>query len=78
MLHFSKVIQLRQIRNKGLINYCENAAYYNTTPSLSITEEKKKKNTPTKKHNLQATQNKTKLTQPPPRSLVSAVKHERW
>ena len=76
MLHFPKVIQLRQIRNKGLIDYCENAAYYNTTPSLSIKEEKKKKNTPIKKQqNLQATQNKTNLTQLPPRSLV---KHQRW
>ena len=45
MLHFPKVIQLRQIRNKGLINYCENAAYYNTSSGLSIKERKKKNNT---------------------------------
>ena len=32
---------LRQIRNKGLINYCENAAYYNAGPGLSIKERKK-------------------------------------
>ena len=44
MLHFPKVIQLRQIRNKGLINYCEKAAYYNTSSGLSIKERKKKKN----------------------------------
>ena len=42
MLHFPKVIWLRQIRNKGLINYCENAAYFNTSPGLSIKERKKK------------------------------------
>ena len=45
MLHFPKVIWLRQIRNKGLINYCENAAYCNTSPGLSIKERKKKNNT---------------------------------
>ena len=38
---FSK-IQLRQIRNTGLINYCENATYYNITQSLSIKGKKKK------------------------------------
>ena len=31
-----------QIRNKGLINYCENATYYNTTQSLSTKKERKK------------------------------------
>ena len=36
MLHFPKIIQLRQTRNKGLINYCEDAAYYNKTQILSI------------------------------------------
>ena len=49
MLHFPKVILLRQIRNKGLINYCENAAYCNTSPSLSIKESRKRTTTATKK-----------------------------
>ena len=42
MLHFPKIIQLRQTRNKGLINYCEDAAYYNKTQILSIKEKKEK------------------------------------
>ena len=45
MLHFPKVIQLRSSGEKRLIKYCENAAYYNTTPSLSIKEGNKKSNT---------------------------------
>ena len=45
MLHFPKVIQLRQIEKKELIKYCENTAYYSTTPSLSIKEGNKKSNT---------------------------------
>ena len=36
MLHFPKIIQLRQTRNKRLINYCEDAAYYNKNQILSI------------------------------------------
>ena len=35
MLHYLKVIYLRQIRNKELISFCENALHYNTTPTLS-------------------------------------------
>ena len=45
MLNFPKVTQLRQIGKKGLIKYCENAAYYNATPSLSVREGHKKRNT---------------------------------
>ena len=45
MLHFPKVIQLRQLRNKGLINYCKNAAYYNATQILPIKKKKEKSNT---------------------------------
>ena len=40
--HFPKIISLKQIKNKVLINYCENAAYYNTTQSLSVKKLKKK------------------------------------
>ena len=37
ILHFPKVIlKDKQKTNEGFINYCENAAYYNTTCSLSI------------------------------------------
>ena len=43
MLHFPKVVQVIQIRNKGLINYHENAEYYNiASPRLIITERKNK------------------------------------
>ena len=58
------------MRNKVLLNYCENAAYYNTTPSASKKEGKKKNNTYINKSNIQTIQNKTELTHPPCRSLV--------
>ena len=68
---------LRQVRNKGLINYCENTAYYHTIPNLSITEEKKKNNTHINKTKKTYKQFKTKLSLPtPPRSLLQAVKHQ--
>ena len=49
MLHFPKVIQLRQLRNKGLINYCKNEAYYNATQILPIKKKRKKQHTHTQK-----------------------------
>ena len=42
---FSKSNLVKTNRKKGLIKYCENAAYYNTTPSLSVREGHKKRNT---------------------------------
>ena len=54
---------------KGLINYCENAAYYNS-PSLSIKERKKKNNTHINNNNnnknKQTIQNIAKVTHPYP------------
>ena len=44
-LFFFKAKIYKPIRSKGLINYWENAAYYNTIPSLSMKEDKIKKNT---------------------------------
>ena len=73
MPHFAKVMQLKQITNKGLINYCKNAGYYNTTPSLSIKEGRKEKEEyiyKQKRYNIQTIQNKTNFTHEPPRSLV--------
>ena len=64
MLHFPKVIQLRQIKNKGLINYCENAAYCNTSPSLSIKKAEKEQQQ-------QQQKSKTELSLPIPTLFIS-------
>ena len=64
MLHFPKVILLRQIRSKGLISYCKNAAYYDITPSLSIKEGKKMHNTHISKKKITYKQFKTRLSLP--------------
>ena len=64
MLNFPKVIQLKQVGNKGLIKYRENAAYYNTTPSLPIKEGKKRAiHIYTRKQHLNISK-ETKLTLP--------------
>ena len=44
MLHFPKA-KSKLVKTNRITIYCENIAYYNTTPSLSVTEGNKKSNT---------------------------------
>ena len=55
---FKKLIYLLKKKNKDyLINYCENAAYYNTSPSLSIKERKKRNTYKQQQQNIKTIQN---------------------
>ena len=55
----------------GLINYSENAAYYNTTPRISTKEGKKKSNTHINKKCTTYKQFKTKLSLPLPTPFIN-------
>ena len=73
MLHFLKVIQVIQKRNKGLIYYHENATHYNIECQfLSIIERKKEQYRYKQQNNTKhkTIQNKTKLTHPQPMHLL--------
>ena len=68
MLNFLKVImlkaiQVRQIRHKGLINYCENATYYTIQLQICLKKRKEKEQyTDKQKKNITCKQLKTKLS----------------
>ena len=42
--HFPKLVS-KLVKTNRITIYCENIAYYNTSPSLSVTEGNKKSNT---------------------------------